>query len=460
MTTPQLPLEGIRVLDLTRAYAGTTGTLYLADLGAEVIKVEAVSRPDIPTREINFAENDPGERPWERAAYFHRLNVGKLDITLDLTKDIGVDLFKRLVRVCDVVAENYLPVTMERFGLPYDVLREINPGLIMVSMSGFGATGPRRGWASYYPGMEAMSALTSISGYADGHLMNSTTGYGDWMLGSAGAAAVLIALHHRNRTGEGQYIDVSGRDAVLVHLGEAILDHSMNGRTWGPEGNRHPSMAPHDTYRCAEEDTWVAITVRDAEDWKAFGSVLGDPDWTAEERFQDPVSRRKNQDDMRPLIEAWTQQLDHHEASRRLLVAGVPAAPVLSPAEVLFDPQLRGRGYFEVIDHPIVGRRVFPRQVAASYSGIPRPVRGPAPMLGEHNKQVLGSLLGLTDADLAKLEEDGIIGTEPIRRSRRQPQGHPFERLRAMGAKIDDDYLETLSAEYGERLGPSDGADS
>jgi crotonobetainyl-CoA:carnitine CoA-transferase CaiB-like acyl-CoA transferase len=450
----RLPLDGVRVLDVTRAYAGPSATLYLAELGAEVIKVEAASRPDMPTRVLDFADNDPGDTPWERAAYFHRLNVGKLDITLDLTRPAGVDLFKRLVEVCDVVAENYVPGTMRRFGLHYEVLCELNPKLIMVSMSGFGATGPRSGWASYYPGMEAMSGLTSITGYPDGHLINSTTGYGDWLLGSAGVAAVLMALHQRKRTGRGQYIDVSGREAVLVHLGEAILDHAMNGRVWGPQGNRDAWMAPHDTYRCAGPESWVAIAVRDDADWRAFSSAIGAPEWTAEERFSAARSRLEHQDEMRPLIEAWTSQLSAHDAARRLLEAGVPAAPVLHPGDVLLDPQLRERRYYEIIEHPLVGRRLFPRQLPALYSAGPPASRRPPPLLGQHNREVLHSLLGLGDAELAALEQDGVIGSTPARRSGGPPRPHPFDRWRAVGARIDEDYLERLSAAYGERIGP------
>lgn len=448
----RLPLEGIRVLDLTRAYAGTTATLYLADLGADVIKVEAATRPDIPTREINFADNDPGDRPWERAAFFHRLNVGKRDITLDLTTQVGVDLFKRLVPHCDVVAENYNPATMQRFGLGYDALRAINPRIIMVSMSGFGATGPRRSWAAYYPAMEAMSGLTSITGYEDGQHLQSATGYGDWALGTAGAAAVLLALYQRNRTGEGQYADVSGREALLAGLGEAILDLTVNGREWHPVGNRHASMAPHDTYRTAG-GRWVAIAVRNERDWTAFCGVLGNPAWTREPRFADPLSRWQQQDEMRPHIEAWTSSRDHRQAAEELLAAGVPAAPVLDSRESLFDPQLRTRDYWEVIDHPVVGKRVFPRQLSTHFSALPRPARSHSPLLGEHNREVLGGLLGLSAAELSELEASGAIGSRPLRRSGRAPSPHPLDTWREQGATIDSDYREKVSDSFGEEIG-------
>lgn len=451
----RLPLEGVRVLDLTRAYAGPTATLYLAELGAEVIKIEAATRPDIPTREINFAENDPGDQPWERAAYFHRLNTGKLDITLDLTNEKGRELFRRLVPHADVVAENYNPATMDRFGLGYAALREINPRIIMVSMSGFGATGPRRSWAAYYTAMESMSGLVAMTGYPDGETMYSGTGYADWILGSAGAAAVLIALHHRNRTGEGQYIDVSGREALLVHIGEAIADFSMNGRAARPSGNRHPGMAPHDTYRCAGEDRWVAIAVRDERDWDAFRRVLGNPEWTLEERFADPVSRWHHQDEMRPLIEAWTSTRDHRDAARTLLDAGVPAAPVLDPRDVFFDPQLREREYFEAIDHPVVGRRLYPRQIPARYSAVSREPRAHPPLLGQDNRKVLGGLLGIGDEELAGLESEGVIGTRPLRARVGGPRPHPFDLWKRAGGKIDDDYRAALGAEYGQPIGPA-----
>jgi len=453
--TTTLPLAGIRVLDLTRAYAGPTATAYLADLGAEVIKIEAASRPDIPTREINFAENDPGDCPWERAAYFHRLNVGKQDITLDLTNAQGIELFRRLVPLADIVAENYNPATMERFGLGYEALKAVNPRIIMLSMSGFGATGPRRSWAAYYPAMESMSGMASMTGYPDGETMYSGTGYADWILGSAGAAAVLIALYHRNRVGEGQYIDVSGREALLVHMGEAIADFSMNGRAPGPVGNRHPSMAPHDTYRAAGDDSWVAIAVRDEQDWKAFCQVLGHPAWTRDERFADPAARWHNQDEMRPMIEAWTSSRGHREAARSLLEAGVPSEPVLDPREILLDPQVRDRGYFEVIEHPVVGSRLYPRQVPAHYSAIPRQGRAHPPLLGQDNRQVLGGLLNLGDDELARLEEAGVIGSRPLRATRGGPRPHPFEAWRRAGGQIDDDYQALLSGAYGQPIGPN-----
>ncbi|MDP6374987.1 MAG: CoA transferase [Kiritimatiellia bacterium] len=448
-----LPLEGIRLLDLTRAYAGTIGTQYLADLGADVIKVEAVSRPDIPTREMNLAELDPGGTPWERAAYFHRLNIGKRDITLDLSSEQGRNMFRGLVPECDVVAENYNPQTMRRFGLHYEALKELNPRIIMCSMSGFGASGPRANWSAYAGPMETMAGLTSVCGYDSGQTVGSATALGDWSLGTMGAISILSALHYRNRSGKGQYIDVAGRDAVLAALGEVMLDLSINGRVLKPRESRHPTMAPHDTFACKEENTWVAIAVRDQHGWKALVAVLGDPDWSRDPRFADQDARLEHPNEMRPLIEAWTSQRSKFEAADELLAAGIPAAAVLEPGETLYDPQLRAREYFEVIEHPLVGNRIFCNQVPARFSKAPRVPRAPSPMLGQHNHEVLGGLLNLTDVEIEALEDEGAIGTLPTRKSRRPPET-TRDSIRKYGGSADDDYLEKLSEAYAMPIGP------
>jgi crotonobetainyl-CoA:carnitine CoA-transferase CaiB-like acyl-CoA transferase len=217
-------------------------------------------------------------------------------------------------------------------------------------------------------------------------------------------------------------------------------------------------MAPHDTYRCAGRDRWVAVAVRDEKDWEAFCHALGDPEWTRDPRFRDLISRWQNQDEMRPFIEAWAGQRSDREAAETLLSAGVPAAPVLDGRDVLFDPHFRERGYFEPIWHPDVGTRLFPRQMPAHYSSIPRVPRTHTPTLGEHNHEVLSGLLGL-DADvLRQLEENGTIGSAPARASRRVPQGQPFEAWRLAGGEIDDEYVEKLSAEYGRHIGPEPAA--
>lgn len=451
---PRLLLEGTRVLDLTMAYAGPIGTRILADMGAEIIKVESIQRMDMPTRVISYPENEPGEEPWNRGGYFHRLNVNKYGITLDLTNPKGADIFKQLVKISDVVAENYSPRTMKNFGLDYEVLSEVKPDIIMVSMSGFGNTGPLRDYAAYVPVMES-AGLASITGFPDSGPMGCGTGYGDWMLGMAGAAAALVALHYRNRTGKGQHIDVSGREAVITHIGEAVMDYTMNGRVWGRLGNRHPSMAPHGCYRCKGEEKYITIAVATDEQWQGLGKALGNPAWSREERFATVLSRWQNQDELDSLIEEWTSQQDHYEAMRILQESGVPAGPVLNPKEVLLEPHLRERGFWQLVEQgPDIGKRPQPMQMPAKFSGSwGGPLRG-APRLGEHTEEILGKLLGMSPEEIATLKEEQVIGHTPLFRL-------PWRGLKlsamaeARVMKLDPNYLEELSSAYGERVGPA-----
>ena len=449
---PRLLMEGVRVLDLTKAYAGPIGTRVWADMGAEVIKIESIQRIDMPTRVISYAENEPGEDPWNRGGYFHRLNVNKYGITLDLNNPKGVEIFKKLVKISDVVAENYSPRTMKNFGLDYEVLKGIKPDIIMVSMSGFGNTGPERDYVAYVPVMEA-AGLSSISGFADGMPMPTGTGYGDWLLGMAGAAAVLAALFYRRKTGKGQHIDVSGREAIITHIPEAVLDYTMNGRVWERMGNRHPSMAPHGCYRSKDEEGQVTIAVSSDEEWKALCKAMGDPPWTKEERFASALGRWQNQDELDGLIEEWTGQRDSHETMRILQQAGVPAGVVNNPKEVLLEPHLLERRFFRVIEHhPDVGKRPQPMQMPAKFSGSWGGPLKPAPRVGEHNEYILGELLEMSTQEIASLEEENVIGKTPLLRL--PWRGLKLERVvEARAVILDRDYLNELSSAYGERIG-------
>jgi len=446
-------LEGVRVVDLTRAYAGPIGTRVWADMGAEVIKVEAIQRIDMPTRGISYAENDPGGEAWNRAGYFHRLNVNKKGITLDLNHPKGKEIFKRLVKISDVVAENYSPRAMRNFGLDYEELKKEKPDIIMVSMSGYGQTGPEGNYTAYAGNMEAV-AITAITGSPSGPPSGSGTGYGDWCLGNAGASAALVALYHRNRTGKGQYIDVAGREAVLCNVGEAVLDYSMNKRVAGRMVNRHPWLAPQGVYRCRGHDMWIAITVENDEQWKSLCRVMGDPPWTKDEKFSNVLGRLENHDELDRRITEWSEEQDHYELMHTLQQAGVPAGAALNPKEVLFDPHLRARDFFAIVDQPLVGKRPQPRQMAAKFSKASGGSLGPAPRLGEHNEYVLGKLLGMSREEITQLEEEKIIGKTPAYRASRD-KGIPLEIMGEQGVcVVDPDYLEEMSQAFGEHIGP------
>ena len=445
-------LEGIRVLDLTRAYAGPIGMRVLADMGAEVIKVEAIQRIDMPVRMISHAENTLDEQPYNRGGYFHRLNVNKKGITLDLNNPKGVEIFKELLKISDVVAENYSPRAMKNFGLDYEELKKIKPNIIMVSMSGYGQSGPEWNYAAYAPNMEAV-AISSLTGFPDGMPGGSGTGYGDWCLGMAGATAALLALLYRQRTGKGQYIDVAGREVLLSHIGEAIMNYTMNGRVTPRMGNRHTSMAPHGVYRCKGDDSWVAIAVGSDAEWRSLVKAVGEPAWAKAEKFSTVLGRLKNQDELDRLIGEWTKDREHYEVMHLLQKAGVAAGAALNPKEVLLDPHLRARDFFVIIDQPLVGKRPQPRQMAAKFSKASGGKLGPAPRLGEDNSYVFGELLHMSKEEIAKLEEEKIIGTAPLGRAGGE-KGLPLKAMQEQGVMtLDPNYLEEMSKAFGVEIG-------
>jgi benzylsuccinate CoA-transferase BbsF subunit len=445
-------LEGVRVLDLTMVFAGPMSSRILSDLGAEVIKIESVTRADVFTRANVYPESKPGEEPWNRGCLFHSLNAGKYGISLNLGTEKGRQIFKRLVRISDVVIENFSPRVMENWGLGYSELRKIKPDIIMGSMSGLGHYGPLRDFYMYVPGMEGMSGLTYVTGHPNEPPLLSGYAYGDWGLGATAAAALLVALYYRQRTGRGQYIDVAGREAVNCHIGEIIMDYTMNGRERTRVGNQHPSAAPHGCYRCKGNDNWASIAVENDEQWGRFCQAIGNPVWTKEERFADALGRWKNQEELDKLVEEWTSQHDHYAVMELLQKSGVPSGAVLNMKEVHLDPHLIERGFFDVIDHGKgIGKRPIPKQMPAKFSGVESFLPRRAPCFGQDNEHVLCTLLGMSKEELKRLEEEKVIGSTPT-----FPPGRPtrIDLIEKQGAGwFDPDYLSELRKKYGEDIG-------
>jgi benzylsuccinate CoA-transferase BbsF subunit len=445
-------LEGIRILDLTMVFAGPIGSKILASLGAEVIKIESAMRCDVYTRANVYPENEPGEQHWNRGCFFHSLNAGKRGISLNLGTEEGKEIFRRLVKISDVVIENFSPRVMENWGLGYKDLKKIREDMIMVSLSGLGHYGPLRDFYMYVPGMEGMSGLMYMTGYPEEPPLLSGYAYGDWVLGTTGAAAMLVALYYRQRTGKGQYIDVAGREAVASHIGEIVMDHTLNGREQTRLGNRHPSSAPHGCYRCKGQDQWVNIAVENDEQWKRFCQALGYPSWAKEERFAEVSSRWRNQDELDRFIEEWTSQRDHYEVMEILQKAGVPAGAVLNMKEIHLDPQFVNRGFFEIIDHGEgVGKRPILQQIPAKITGVENFVPRRAPRFGQDNEYVFCNLLGMSKDDLKRLEEEKIVGGAPV-----FPPGRPtrIDLVEKQGAGwFDPDYLAEIRKRYGEDIG-------
>jgi benzylsuccinate CoA-transferase BbsF subunit len=391
-----LPLEGIRVVDITIAWAGPGCAMMLSDMGAEVIKIENPALPDLYRRIEPFAEGKPG---LNRAGSFAIFNRGKKDCLLDLKQPEGVEALKRLIEKSDILVENFSPRVMDGFGLGYSVLKEIKPNLIMISLSGYGATGPYSDSIAYGQMMEAYSGLDRIIGYAgDNSPKACGTIIADQVSSVFSAFAVLAALHHRDLTGEGQYIDLSEMEVLLACMPEAIMEFTMNGRVPLPQGNKDEVMAPHGCYRCQGEDKWVAIAVGSDSEWKDLCLVIGKPELATDERFLDGFCRLKNQDALDEIVAEWTSGQTCTNVMAQLQRVNIASGPAYSSEEVYRDPNLRTREFFIEIDHPEVGKRELPGPFA-KLSDTPGAIRRHDPLLGEHTNWLLNELLASTESE-------------------------------------------------------------
>jgi len=416
-------LDGLRVIDLSQIYAGPYATKLLADMGAEVIRIECAARSgrggSLPRMQpggafgASFPDSDTGERSYNRYAYYNEVNRNKLAITLDLSKPRGVDVFKRLVSISDVLVENFTPRVMPNFGLDYPVLKSINPRIVMASISGFGQDGPYRDCVAYGEGIEAMAGLSYLTAYADSQPLKPGVAYADAVSGLHAAFAILAALRYRERTGEGQHIDLAMREALTPLVGEAIADCAMNRRIARPMGNRDRAMAPHGCYRTKGDDRWIAIAVASDEEWRALCRAMGDPTWSRKAKFATMADRLKNREELDHRLEEWTIEFDHIELMHMLQDAGVKAGAVLDTAELSADPHLNQRSFFEELAHPEAGTHRYPG-VSWKMSQTPGRLRLPAPCFGEHNRYVFGELLGMSDEEIDQLEREGVTAEEPL----------------------------------------------
>jgi crotonobetainyl-CoA:carnitine CoA-transferase CaiB-like acyl-CoA transferase len=407
------PLDGVRVIDFTNAVAGPIACFILADLGAEVIKVEAPNgRPlhasgTAPLRE----ESDiPG---YDRIMLFNELNHGKRSVSLNVAHPEGRALFLELVKTADVVVENFAPRVLPNLGLDYPQLRAVRPDIILARMPAFGLSGPYRDRISYGPGVDAMSGLSHLTGYPDGPPMKPGNFFCDQNAGVLAALAVLAALRHRDRTGEGQLVELAMIEGEFQLLGDAYLDYVMNGRERFRSANDHPVLAPHDAYPCAGEDAWVAIAVEDEQQWRALCAAIERPDLAEDPRFATAEGRRVHRDTLDAAIAAWTARRGKREAEALLREAGVPAAAVVDVLELLNDPHVAARHGFEYVRTPGVGPTPYPR-VAFTLSATPVPIERPAPRFAEANDAVFGELLGIDVARLGAFEEAHIVTRVPL----------------------------------------------
>jgi len=400
-----LPLEGIRVTDFGWILAVPHCTAWLGALGAEVIRVESMARPDLGRLYPgSAADGIPGIN---RSGGFNGLNYSKKSCNLNLSQPKGVELARELIKLSDIVTENFTSGVMGRFGLDYLSLKKINPDIIMLSGTPLGKTGPLKDSVGWGPNTQSYVGMTYMTGYPDGSPGGLGGTWPDYMVGVAMAFAVMSALHYRNRTGEGQHIDLAMGELVMTMLPEGVMDYVMNGRERYRMGNHDEVMAPHNCYRCQGEDKWVAIAVTNEEEWQALCQVIDKPEWRRDERFSDPLSRWKHQDELDRLIEIWTKEHTHYEVMEMLQKAGVPAGPSFDTGELIDDPHFQSRRLCLEMDHPEVGPRMA-AGLPPKWSGI-EPHYSHAPLFGEHNSYVFHDLLGLSEEEIVQLVEEKVI---------------------------------------------------
>ena len=403
------PLAGLRIIDLSMFFSGPLVTQVLGDAGADVIKVESVQRID--GWRASAATN--AERPWERSPNFNWVNRSKRGITLNLADPRGAGLVKRIVADADVLIENYTPRVMANFGLEYETLREINPRLIMMSMPGFGDDVSWRDYVAFGMSTEQMSGISHLTGYAGGPPLFTGMNGGDPFVGVIAATALLAALHHRGRTGEGQHINLSQVEACTLFVGDAVTGWTLAGVDPDRTGNTHPHRAPYGIYPC-RDGGWIAIDCQTDEQWATLARLIGHPEWSAEgARLATAAGRLCEREAIDAAIAEWTRGRRHIDLMDDLQRVGVPAGAVLSGPELLTDPQLAARGGFLEQDRPDTGVKHYPSQPYRFRFAASPPDRR-APLLGEHTAEVLTERLGIGADELAELERADVIGTVPI----------------------------------------------
>lgn len=392
------PLKGIRVLDLTRVLAGPYCTMLLADLGAEVIKVEMPGSGDDSRHFGPFLNGE--------SAYFMSLNRNKQSVTLNLKSETGKEMLRELVKQVDVLVENFKPGTMARLGLDYEQLKELNPSLIYAASTGFGQTGPYSERPAYDGVVQAMGGIMSITGSRGGKPTRVGPSIGDIAAGIFTAIGVLAALHHRTETGQGQMVDVAMLDCQVSMLENAIARYAVSGEIPQPEGNRHPSISPFEPFETADYPLMLAIG--NDKIWAIFCRTVGREDLLDDERFASVSLRREHYEILTPIIAEILKQKTNQEWQDLFNEVGVPNGPINTVDRVVHDEQVNFRDMIVEVDHPLAGKLKMPG-VPIKLSETPGEIRTAAPLLGADNETIYGKMLDLTPEEVAQLKQDKII---------------------------------------------------
>jgi benzylsuccinate CoA-transferase BbsF subunit len=402
--TRQGVLAGIRVIDFTWVWAGPIIGRHLADYGAEVITVENGDYLDL-ARQLHYKGGvaDP-----DMAVAFTNYNAGEKSLTLNMVMPEAIAIVKRLLAMSDILVESMTPKAMRKWGLGYEDVCHIKPDIVMLSTCMQGQTGPY----CMSPGngaiLPALAGISELTGWPDRGPLGQGGPYTDFLAGAMGTAAVMTALVHRQRTGHGQYIDMSQNESAMHFITTAFLDYSANGRIATRTGNQQPGFAPHGVYRCRGDDAWCTISVHTEAEWQALCGAMGHPAWPQHPQFASRPAREAHSAALDDCITAWTTQFSAQEVMQRLQRVGVPAAVVHNAQTLDADPQLAHRQHYARLQHPRIGLNVIDNY-GFRLNATPGGVQSSSPLLGQHNAYVLGELLGMSPAEIAHLQEAGVV---------------------------------------------------
>ena len=398
-------LEGVKVVDFGWAATGPFMSRFLAEYGAQVIRIESSSRLGATRTTGPYKDNVPGP---DRAPFFANCNTNKYGVTLNLRSTNGVEVAKRLVAWADIVVEAFTPGTMKGLGLDYEELRKVKPDIIMLSTCQQGQTGPY----AKHPGtgwqLPSLAGFTHLLGWPGKDISSPYGAYTDFPPPLLGAISLMAALDYRCRTGKGQHLDLGQYEASIHFLIPLLLDYTINGRVASRIGNQCPYAAPHGAYPCLGDERWCAIAVFSGEEWRSFCQVIGDPVWTKDPRFATLLSRKQNEDELDALIGKWTCQFPAPGVMAMMQAAGVAAGVVQTQEDVFQDPQLRHRHHFWKLKHPVIGEHSYEEE-AFRLSKTPAELTMPGPCLGEHNEYVCTEILSMSDEEFLDLLREGVI---------------------------------------------------
>ena len=449
--TSKGPLHGLRVLEMGQLIAIPSAMKMLADMGAQVIRMESIHRLE-SYRNASLYENNSEGAFWNRGANFYEQNRNKLGLTLDLSKPEGLSILKELIKVSDIFAENFTPRVMKSFGIEYEDLVKIKPDLIMVSSTGYGFDGPWANFGATGPATESASGMAIMTGYHNDMPIMPEIPYIDYTAAEHTVFAIMSALIHRMSTGEGQFIDISQTETASATVPEALLDFIVNGRVEPRHGNDDPVMAPHGCFRCKGQDKWITIAVQNDHEWKTLCEILNIEEAQAKSKdYSSTLDRWTNRNELHKLIDNHTKDWDNHKLTHLLQSNGVAAGSVMESPDLLFDKHLQDRGFYEVVEHhPSTGMPPLPYASRPwKFSETPAVTPKAAPIMGENNEFILKELLGKTDEEFDELVATQIIGNKPTQGTAvRAPD--PNEQLRqGRMQRYDSDFKQKISQFYG-----------